>query len=66
MIESDDIHDPSRCIPFDIWTLAYMRALYNESVEDAKNIADRAVDVWIQMRLKYARERTKAVAAQNS
>jgi len=57
MIDSELIQDPARCIPFDIWTVAYMRALHTESLEDATRTADRAVEVWAQKRLQCARDR---------
>jgi hypothetical protein len=66
MIESHPIHDPSRCIPFEIWTLAYMLALHTEAAEDATHTADRAVDLWLQKRLQHARERIKVSEEENS
>lgn len=57
MIDSELIHDSGRCIPFDIWTVAYMRALHTQPTEEATRTADRAVDQWMQKSLQFARER---------
>lgn len=65
MIDIELIHDPGRCIPFDIWTVAYMRALHTQAADEAARTADRAVDQWMQKRLQYARDRVNGPIASN-
>ena len=56
MIDSELIQGLGRDVPFDIWTIAYMRALHTEPSEEAALTADRAVERWFQHSLQRARD----------